>query len=346
MAYEPTVYVTRSIPHAGLSILESQCDVEVWTDKLPPDKETICDRLTTLEANGLVCLLSDDIDATVMEASPALSAISTYSVGYDHIDVAAAEERGIAVGHTPGVLTETTADLTWSLLLAGARRVVEGHQYVEEDNWETWHPRLLTGQDVHGRTLGIIGLGDIGTAVARRAAGFDLDVVYAHTERREDTEKRLSEVGVDATYVSHDELFAESDLVSLHIPLTDETKGLVGEAELRRLPEDAVLVNTSRGGVIDTDALETALAEDWIAGAALDVTDPEPLPADHSLLKQAPEKLIVTPHIGSASIDTRDQMARMAAENVLAGIHGEPLPHAVVDPTMTTDKASSTGSFQ
>jgi glyoxylate reductase len=332
MADPPTVYVTRSIPDAGLSMLESECNLEVWTDQLPPETETICDRLAELEADGLICLLSDKVDGTVMDASPNLDVVSTYSVGYDHVDIEAAADRGIAVGHTPGVLTETTADLAWALLLTTARRVVEGYQHVRDDEWETWHPRLLTGQDIHRQTLGIVGLGDIGTAVAKRAAGFDLDVVYAHTERRNDVEDELADLGVDTTYVSHDELFERSNLVSLHVPLTEETAGLVGEDELRQLPNDAVLVNTSRGGVVETEALERALANDWIARAGSDVTDPEPLPANHSLMKHAPEKFVVTPHIGSASVDTRDRMAEMAAANVLAGLHDEPLPHAVIDP--------------
>ena len=330
MSEPPTVYVTRAIPEAGLDRLRERYEVEVWGDKLPPSQAHIEDRLGSLDAEGLVCLLSDDVDADVLDASPDLSVVSTFSVGYDHVDLAAAAERGVAVGHTPGVLTETTADLTWALLLACARRTVEGHAYVAADEWEVWGPRLLTGADVHDATLGVVGLGKIGTAVARRGAGFGLDVLYTGPNRKPDREAELADVGVDATYVDRDRLLAGSDLVSLHVPLTVATAGWIGADELRRMDDEAVLVNTSRGGVVDTDALDTALERGWIARAGLDVTDPEPLPADHPILRHAPERLVVTPHIGSASVGTRDRMAEMAAANVEAGIEGRDLPHSAL----------------
>ncbi|GGJ09620.1 D-glycerate dehydrogenase [Halobellus salinus] len=326
MPETPTVYVTRQIPAVGLDRLRERYEVVVWDGKLPPATEHIEAQLASLDADGLVCLLSDDIDADVLDASPNLSVVSTFSVGYDHLNLAAAAERDIAVGHTPGVLTETTADLAWALLLTCARRTVEGHAYVDADEWETWGPRLLTGADVHDATLGIVGLGKIGTAVARRGAGFGVDVLYTGPTRKPDREAELAEVGVDATFVGRDELLAESDFVSLHVPLTAETAGFLGEAEFRRMPEDAILINTSRGGVVDTDALDTALARGWIGRAGLDVTDPEPLPGDHPILRHAPERLVVTPHIGSASVGTRDRMAEMTAANVEAGIEGDDLP--------------------
>ena len=330
MTETPTVYVTRRIPEVGLERLREQYDVVVRKAKLPPASEEIRARLAELDAEGLVCLLTDRIDADVLDASPSLSVVSTFSVGYDHIDLAAAAERDIAVGHTPGVLTETTADLAWALLLTCARRTVEGHVYVDADEWETWGPRLLTGPDVHDATLGIVGLGKIGTAVARRGAGFGVDVLYTGPNRKPDHEAELAEVGVDATYVERAELLAESDFVSLHVPLTRETAGFLGEAELRRMPEDAILINTSRGGVVDTDALDTALERGWIARAGLDVTDPEPLPGDHPIRRHAPERLVVTPHIGSASIGARNRMAEMAAANVAAGIEGDDLPNSAL----------------
>jgi len=276
------------------------------------------------------CLVSDEIDADVLDASSDLSVVSTFSVGYDHIDVAAAADRGIAVGHTPGVLTETTADLTWALLLACARRTVESHAYVEADEWEAWGPRLLTGPDVHDATLGIVGLGKIGTAVARRGSGFGTDVLYTGPNRKPDHEAELAEAGVDATFVDREELLADSDFVSLHVPLTEGTRGFIGTDELQRMRDEAILINTSRGGVIDTDALDTALERGWIARAGLDVTDPEPLPGDHPLLRHAPERLVVTPHIGSASVGTRNRIAEMAAANVEAGIDGRDLPNSVL----------------
>jgi glyoxylate reductase len=330
MADTPTVYVTREIPEVGLDALREQYDVVVRKAKLPPEPEEIRAQLAEFDAEGLICLLSDKVDADVLDASPDLSVVSTFSVGYDHIDLAAATDRGIAVGHTPGVLTETTADLAWALLLSCARRTVEGHAYVEADEWEAWGPTLLTGANIHDTTLGIVGLGKIGTAVARRGAGFGMDVLYTGPNRKPDREAELAEVGVDATFVDRDEVVAGSDFLSLHVPLTDATEGLIGAEELRRMPEDAILINTSRGGVVDTDALDTALERGWISRAGLDVTDPEPLPADHPILRHAPERLVVTPHIGSASVGTRNRMAEMTAANVEAGIDGSDLPNSAL----------------
>jgi len=330
MTEQPTVYVTRAIPEAGLDQLRDRYDVVVRDETLPPSKEHIVSRLEELDAEGLVCLLSEEVDATVLDASPDLSVVSTFSVGYDHIDLTAAAERGIAVGHTPGVLTETTADLAWALLLTCARRTVEGHAHVAADEWETWGPTLLTGPDVHDATLGIVGLGKIGTATAKRAAGFEMDVLYSGPSRKPAREDELASFGVEATYVERQQLLAESDFVSLHVPLTEATEGLIGEAELGRMSEDAILLNTSRGEVVDTDALDEALRAGEIARAGLDVTDPEPLPADHPLFRHAPERLVVTPHIGSASIGTRNRMAEMVAACTEAGIEGEPLPHSAL----------------
>ncbi|WP_336022296.1 2-hydroxyacid dehydrogenase [Halobellus salinisoli] len=330
MTDTPTVYVTRAIPDVGLDRLRERYEVVVWDQKLPPTKEHVVSRLAELDAEGLVCLLSDEIDAAVLDASTDLSVVSTFSVGYDHIDLAGAADRGIAVGHTPGVLTETTADLTWALLMTCARRTVEGHAYVAADEWETWGPRLLTGPDIHGATLGIVGLGKIGTATARRAAGFEMDVLYSGRSRKPGREDELAEFGVEAIYVEREELLAESDFVSLHVPLTEATERLIDESALRRMSENAILINTSRGEVVDTDALDAALATGEIARAGLDVTDPEPLPADHPLVRHAPERLVVTPHIGSASTETRNRMAEMVAACTEAGIDGEPLSHSAL----------------
>jgi len=326
----PVVYVTREIPEAGLEPLEEDCEVHVWDGKLPPGRDRIVRQLEELGAEGLLCLLTDDVDGEVMDASPNLGVVSTFSVGYDHVDLDAAERRGLSVGHTPGVLSETTADFTWALLATVARRTVEGNDYVLAGKWETWGPKLLTGPDLHDATLGVVGFGNIGTAVARRAAGFDMDVCYADTERAPDAERDLAEYGVDAEHVDLTELLERSDFVTLHVPLTEETHHMIGEPELRAMDDGAVLVNTSRGPVVDTDALDLALENDWIERAGLDVTDPEPLPADHEIVRHVPEKLVVTPHIASASIGTRDRMARMAAENLLAGLAGEDLPNSAL----------------
>jgi glyoxylate reductase len=331
MADDPTVYVTREIPEIGLENLREECTVNVWDGKLPPSKEHITETLADLEADALLCLLSDDTDGEVMDASPNLEVVSTFSVGYDHIDLQAAADRGLPVGHTPGVLTDTTADFAWALLMTAARRTVEGYEYVLDDEWETWGPRLLTGPDVSNATLGIIGLGNIGYGVAKRSAGFDMEVLYSDVQRWEEKEAELREQGVDITYAEQDEVLASSDFVSLHVPLMDATRHLISESELRTMREDAILVNNSRGPVIDTDALDTALEQGWIRAAALDVTDPEPMRADHPLLRHEPESLIVTPHIASASIQTRNKMAEMAAANVLAGVAGEPLPNSALE---------------
>ena len=331
MTDKPVVYVTRQIPDIGIEMLEEECEVHVWDGKLPPSKEHIVETLSDLEADGLLCLLSDDIDGEVMDASPNLAVVSTFSVGFDHVDMDAAAERDMPVGHTPGVLSETTADFAWSLLMTTARRTVEGQDYVLRGEWETWGPKLLTGPDVHHATLGIIGMGNIGTEVARRAAGFDMNVLYSDVEPNEEAEAELADVGVDVEYVDQDELLAESDFVSLHTPLLESTHHLIGEDELQAMKEEAILINTSRGPVIDTEALDTALENDWITRAGLDVTDPEPLPADHEITRHIPEKLVVTPHIASASIQTRDKMASMAAENLLAGVKGEELPNSAHD---------------
>ncbi len=331
MSDRPVVYVTREIPDAGLELIEGDCELHVWDGKLPPGKDHVVRRLSELEADGLLCLLTDEVDGEVMDASPNLRVVSTFSVGYDHVDVDAAERREIAVGHTPGVLSETTADFAWALLMTAARRTIEGNEYVLADEWETWGPKLLTGPDVHHATLGVVGLGNIGATVARRAAGFGMEVLYADTVRNEAAEADLEEYGVDATYVELDDLLARSDFVTLHVPLNGETEGMIGEAEFETMSEDAVLVNTSRGPVVDTDALDRALEVGQIKRAALDVTDPEPLPGDHPITRHVPEKLVLAPHIASASIGTRDRMARMAAENLLAGVRGDPLPDSAVE---------------
>lgn len=311
------MFVTRDLPGPALDRLREVARVDVWPGELPPPYGELGAR--TVAAEGLISLLTDRIDAALIERAPKLRVISNYAVGYDNIDLAAAASRGIAVGNTPRVLTETTADLAFALLLAAARRITEGDRYVREGRWQTWGPATLLGHDVHGATLGIIGFGAIARAVARRADGFGMKVVYTARHEAGDT---------DATRLELDELLRQSDFVSLHVPLKDETRQMIGERELRRLKRTAVLVNTARGPIVDSLALARALEHGWIAGAALDVTDPEPLPAGHPLMR-APN-LVLVPHIGSASHATRERMASMAVDNCIAGLRGEPLPHGVV----------------
>lgn len=265
----------------------------------------------------MLTLLTDRIDAELLAAAPSLKVVSNMAVGYDNIDVAACRERGVRIGHTPGVLTETSADFAFSLLLALARRVVEGDAFVRAGKWKTWDPGLLLGPDVHGKTLGIIGMGKIGQAVARRATGFSMRVLYASPS---------AVVGL-GEHVDLERLFREADFVTLHVPLNDRTRRMVSARELGWMKPGALLVNTARGGVVDQDALLEALRSGHLGGAALDVMDPEPLPAEHPLLT-APN-LLVAPHIASASIETRSKMAELAAENLLAALEGRPMPHEV-----------------
>ncbi|WP_459940529.1 2-hydroxyacid dehydrogenase [Deferrisoma palaeochoriense] len=312
------VFVTRRIPREALDLLNPACAVDLWDDDLPPPKEVLRERVRG--AAGLLCLLTDPVDGALLDAAgPGLRVVSQMAVGVDNIDLAACTRRGIPVGHTPGVLTETTADLAVALLLAAARRLPEAQAAVRAGEWTAWKPLWLAGRDVHGATVGIVGLGRIGQAVARRLRGFGCRLLY--TGPREVPEAR--ELG--ARYVDLDTLLAESDFVTLHCPLTPRTRHLIDAATLARMKPTAILVNASRGAVVDTGALHEALAAGRIAGAALDVTDPEPLPPDHPLL--ALPNCLVLPHIGSASVATRTRMAVMAAENLLAGLRGEPLPH-------------------
>jgi lactate dehydrogenase-like 2-hydroxyacid dehydrogenase len=290
----------------------------MWEGELPPPKEVILKEVA--ECEGLLCLLTDPIDAEVVGAGRHLRVISQMAVGVDNIDLEAATARGIPVGHTPGVLTEATADLTFALLLAAARRIPEGIEYVRQGRWRTWEPMVLLGREVWGKTLGIVGLGRIGTAVARRARGFAMRVLYHSRSRKPDLE---AELGVE--YTPLDDLLAQADFVSLHCPLTPETHHLIDEEALRRMKPTAILINAARGPVVDTDALLRALREGWIEAAGLDVTDPEPLPADHPLLDLP--NCIVIPHLGSATVAARERMATMAAENLLAGLRGERLPY-------------------
>lgn len=316
------VFVTRHLPGPALDMLESAgYSVDLWPGDMPPPDAELRRRVAA--ADGLLCLLTDRIDAQLLEAAPRLRVISTMAVGYDHIDVAAAAARGIAVGHTPGVLTETTADLAFALLLASARRLPEAERYLRDGRWRTWSPDLLLGRDVHGATLGIVGFGAIGQAVARRAAGFAMRVLYASTHVAPPDAPAAERVGFD-------QLLRVSDFVSLHVPLTDATRGMVAEAQLRSMKPTAVLVNTARGGVIDQAALVRALHEGWIAGAGLDVALVEPIPAGDPLL--AAPNTVLLPHIGSASVATRERMASMAADNVIAGLRGERLPFGVPPP--------------
>jgi glyoxylate reductase len=311
------VFVSRKIADEGIKLLESLYDCEVWEAQTPPPYEVLLDRAHSV--SGILSMLSDKIDSHLLQtAGPSLKVISQMAVGYDNIDIAAATQRGIAIGHTPGVLTDTTADFAWTLLMTTARRVMEANLQVRSGVWRAWGPFELCGVDIHHATLGIIGMGRIGQAVARRAHGFEMTVLYHDQNRVPEAEKELH-----AEYVSLDELLKRSDFVSLHVNLSDKTYHLIGPAQFALMKPTAILVNTSRGPVVDAQALTAALKAHKIGGAALDVTDPEPIPVD-SPLTQMPN-VVITPHIASASYQTRTRMSVIAAENLIAGIKGEKL---------------------
>jgi len=319
----PRVFVARAIPEEGLAPIREVCDADVWDGGPPPTRDELLRRIAGCD--GVLTLLSDRVDGEFLDAAgPGLRVVSNYAVGFDNIDLAACARRGVAVGNTPGVLTETTADLAWALMLAASRRVAEGDRYVRAGHWRTWGPLLMLGSDIHGATLGIVGFGRIGQAVARRAAGFGMTVLY-HSRGRV---SEAVEAALGASFVGLPELLERSDIVSIHVSLTPETHGMIGADALALMKPTAVLVNTARGPVVDTVALAVALRDGVIAAAALDVTDPEPIGADDPLLGL--DNCIVVPHIASATRATRGRMAAMAAANLLAGVRGEPLPTPVL----------------
>lgn len=307
------VYVTKDLPDEVLEPLRRLFRVEVWEGEGPVPRHVLLSEVA--DAAGLLCMLTDAIDAELLDAAPKLRVVSQMAVGVDNIDVEECARRGILVGHTPGVLTETVADTAFALLGAIVRRLPEGERAVRSGEWGPWEPFWMTGGDLHHTVLGIVGMGRIGRAVAGRARGFHMEVAYASPRRAED---------VEARHLPLAKLLAEADHVVLCAALTEETRGMIGEVELRAMGPGSYLVNVARGPLVVTDALVRALAEGWIAGVALDVTDPEPLPPDHPLLG-FPNCLVV-PHIGSASTKTRTAMATLAAENLIAGMESRPMP--------------------
>jgi len=315
------VFVTREIPHTGLQIIKDRFDAEVWTDPAPPPKQVIIQKAAKVDA--LASLLTDKIDAEVFAAAPNLKIIAQLAVGYDNIDIKEATKRGIYVTNTPGVLTETTADFAWALLMAVARRVVEADKYIRSGKWEVgWHPTMILGRDVYGATLGIVGVGRIGAAVAKRATGFDMRTLYYDVMRRPDLEKTL---GLE--FADLDTLLQKSDFVSIHVPLMKKTYHLIDEQKLKLMKKTACLINNSRGPIVDEKALYKALTEGWIAGAALDVFEHEPASVDNPLLKL--DNVVVAPHISSSSHETRSRMAEMVAENLIAFFEGRIPPNLV-----------------
>lgn len=314
---KPKVLITRQIPSAGLDLIRAECEVDLWPGKLPPPLTELRKRIAGVE--GILSLLTDPITAELMDlAGPQLRVISNYAVGFNNIDIAAATQRGIMVGNTPDVLTDATADFAFALMLAAGRRIPEGERNVRTGQWLTWGPQVLMGVDFAQATLGIVGYGRIGQAMARRAHGFDMRVLFydpgAHSDQL-------------AKKVELEELLRQSDFISLHAPLNEQTRHMFDAKAFEGMKANCVLVNTARGELVDPQSLYDALSNQRIFAAAIDVTEPEPLPLDSPLLTL--ENLIITPHIASASRQSRDEMAILAANNLLAGLRGEPLPHQV-----------------
>ena len=317
---KPSVFVTRRIPEKGLEMIRDVCEVDLWAGELPPGRDELLKHVKGMD--GLLSLLTDKVDGELMDAAgEQLKVISNLAVGFDNIDVPAATARGIPVGNTPDVLTDATADFAFTLLLAAGRRLLEGDRYIKAGKWKTWDPLALLGVEIKGATLGLVGFGRIGKAMARRAAGFDMRVIYY------DPSEKIPDSGIEATHVDFDTLLEESDFISLHVPLTTDTRHLIGAEALSKMKTEAVLINTARGPIVDPDALYEALKQRRIFAAALDVTEPEPLPLEHPLYTL--DNLIIAPHIASASRATRDKMAMMAAQNLIAGLKGERLPNCV-----------------
>jgi glyoxylate reductase len=320
MMGKPRVFVTRRILPAGMEMISEACEMDLWPEDLPPSRSEMLKRVEGVA--GILCMLSDRIDEALMDAAGTnLKVISNYAVGFDNIDINAAVSRRIAVGNTPGVLTDATADLAFALMLAAARRIVEADRYVRQGNWKTWGPSILLGTSLLGATLGLVGYGRIGQAVARRAAGFDMKILYNNRTQPDASQS------VAGTWTDLDTLLQKADFISVHVPLTTETRHLINTRSFELMKPNAILINTARGAVVDREALYYALKHHRIFAAALDVTDPEPLPMDSPLLTL--ENLTIVPHIGSGNVATREKMSVMAAENLIAGLKGERLPNCV-----------------
>ena len=316
---QPRVFVSRMMHQDALALIGEATDMEVWPNDPPPSAGDL--RTKLVDAEGVLINIMDRIDTALLDAAPRLRVVSQLAAGLDNVDVPECTRRGILLGSTPGILSKAVADHAFALLLSAARRVVESDRWVRGNNWElAFHPNYWLGNEVQGSTLGIVGLGQIGLEVARRAQGFDMRILYHSRNRRPEAEAQYG-----LTYAAMDELLSESDYVSLHVPLTPETRHLIDADALRRMKSTAILVNISRGPVVDTDALCTALREGWIGGAGLDVVDPEPIPDDHPLLFM--DNVTITPHIGSASVLSRRAMSIMAARNLVNGLNGQRLVH-------------------
>jgi glyoxylate reductase len=317
----PSVYLSRKIPHRAMQALRATCgNLCVWEGDTPVPRDILLREAA--QVDGLLVMLTERVDTELLDAAPNLKAISTMSVGYDHIDISACAARNIPVGHTPDVLTDATADHAFALLLAAARRIPEGERYVHEGQWGPWKPDLLLGQQVSGATLGILGFGRIGQGVAARARGFNMRILASGGRNAE-----AAALAYGAQAVSMETLIEESDFISIHVPLNTDTYHLIGKHELSMMKKSAILINTARGGVVDHQALYDALKGGAIAAAALDVTEPEPINPDHPLLTL--DNCLIVPHIASATYQTRERMGLLAVDNLIAALNKEELPAQV-----------------
>lgn len=319
---KPKVFVTRRMAQEALDMVAQATEMELWPEELPPPRDVLLKKVRELD--GLLCLLTDKIDAQLMDAAPKLKVVSNMAVGFDNINVPEATKRGIIVGNTPGVLTETTADFAWTLIMATGRRVAEGDRWTRSGKWKTWGPMILLGYDIHHATLGIVGCGRIGLEIAKRARGFDMKVLYYDSVRRKPEEEK--QFGLEFIPNLYD-LLARADFVTVHVPLMPETRHMISTKEFAAMKKTAIFVNTSRGPVVDQKALYEALKSGKIFAAGLDVTEVEPIPMDDPLLTL--ENCLIAPHIASASVATRTKMATMAAANLLAGLKGQMPPNCV-----------------
>ncbi len=317
---QPKIYVTRRLPEEALAPLRTCGEVQVWESDHAIPRETLLQEI--IDTVALLGMVTERIDDDLLDHAPQLRIVANMAVGYDNVDVPALTRRGVVLTNTPGVLTETTADLTFALMLGIARRIGEGERRVRAGRWPVWSPFVFLGTDVHHATLGIIGLGRIGIEVAKRARGFDMRVLYHNRSQNKDAEEQLG-----CTRVDMDTLLSESDFVVVLVPLGPQTHRLISTPQLKKMKPTAFLVNAARGPIVDAPALYEALRDNVIAGAALDVTDPEPLPADDPLLTL--DNCLVVPHVGSASIATRTRMATLAAENIAAFLSGRRPPTPV-----------------
>ena len=316
----PKLFICRPLPERGLSKLRQLADLNIWPGPLPPARADLLAHVH--DCQGILSLVTDRIDGEVMDAAPGLKAICNVAVGYDNVDWRAAKARNLIVTNTPGVLTETSADMAWALLMAAARHVPQSIQYARDGHWKTWEFDKFLGQDIHGATIGIAGFGRIGQAVARRAMGFGMNILYHSRSRNE-----AAETATSARYVGKDELLRESDFVSLNMSMNESSRHFIGARELALMKPTAILINTARGPVIDTAALTEAMQANRIFAAALDVTDPEPLPHTHPLYSLS--NVLIVPHLASATVETRGRMAEIACTNMAAILRGERPPNLI-----------------